>query len=38
MGQCWSLFGRMSSDSGVGLVVDLNVCLMVQERDNPGLD
>lgn len=38
MGQCWSLFGRMSLGSGVGLAVDLNVCLMVQERDNPGLD
>jgi hypothetical protein len=33
MGQCWSVFGRMSSDS---LVVDMNVKgLMVQERDNP---
>ena len=39
MGQCWSLFGRMSFDSGVGLVVDLNVKgLMVEERGNPGLD
>ena len=36
MGQCWSLFGRMSLDCGVGLDVDLNVKgLMVQERGNP---
>ena len=33
MGQCWSLFGRMSFDSVVG---DLDVKgLMVQERGNP---
>ena len=39
MGQCWSLFGRMSLDSDVGLVVDLTEKgLMVQERGNPGLD
>ena len=39
MGQCWSLFGRMCFDSGVGLVADLNVKgLMVPERGNPGLD
>ena len=38
MGQCWSLFGQMSFDFGVGLVVDLNVKgLMMQERGNPGL-
>lgn len=37
MGQCWSLFGRMSFDSGVGLDVDLKG-LMVQERGNLGHD